>query len=132
MFKVLISSIALSSTLFVANVHAQSPHGQQAPAQMAPQAQMPAPTENEVNQFVTSLVKVENLKQELQQDLAKKPQDEVTNDVLEKVNMQFQQQATKIIKDEGLSVEQYTQMIALLQQDPAFLQTIQERVEQAQ
>lgn len=132
MFKLFLSTIVLSSSVFATSAIAQPQQGQQPPAGMQQQAPMEKPSNEKVEKFALSLVKVEEVKQGLQAELAERPEEEVNDELLQQVNAQFQEEATEIISAEGLSVDEYTGMINLMQQDQQFLAMVQEKVESAQ
>lgn len=133
MFKLFLSTIVLSSSVFATNAIAQAQQNQQqAPAGMQQQTTQNAPSEDQVEKFAVSLVKVEEVKQGLQAELSERPENEVNDELLQQVNAKFQQEATEIISAEGLSVDEYSGMINLMQQDQQFLAMVQQKVEEVQ
>lgn len=133
MFKLFMSTIVLSSSVFATSAIAQPQQGQQQPpAGMQQQAPMEKPSNEKVEKFALSLVQVEEVKQGLQAELAERPENEVNDELLQQVNAKFQQEATEIISAEGLSVDEYTGMINLMQQDQQFLAMVQQKVEEVQ
>lgn len=132
MFKLLMSTIVLSSSVFATSAIAQPQQGQQPPAGMQQQVPMEKPSNEKVEKFALSLLKVEEVKQGLQAELAERPANEVNDALLKEVNAKFQKEATDIISAEGLSVDEYTGMIQLMQQDQQFLAMVQQKVEDVQ
>ncbi|HEY9018210.1 DUF4168 domain-containing protein [Thiomicrospira sp.] len=131
MFKLFMSTIVLTSSVFTSSALMAQPQ-QQAPAGMQQQAPMQKPSNEKVEKFALSLLKVEEVKQGLQAELAERPENEVNDALLKEVNAKFQKEATDIISAEGLSVDEYTGMIQLMQQDQQFLAMVQQKVEDAQ
>ncbi|WP_038125929.1 DUF4168 domain-containing protein [Thiomicrospira pelophila] len=119
MFKLFLSIVVLSSSIFATN------------AMSMPQQQQ-VPSAEKVEQFAVSLIKVEEIKQGLQAELAKRPKNEVNDQLLQQVNAQFQEQAIHVISAEGLSVNEYSGMINLMQQDKQFLAMVKQKVEEVQ
>lgn len=128
MFSKVLPIIAFSSLVFSGAVSAQPTSNLQAP--ISSQTQVNTPTDLQVEQFVSSVLKIEEIKVGLQAFLAEKPQEEVTNELIEQVNQEFMVQATETIEKSGLSVDQYSSMIALLEQDQHFLARVQQKVEE--
>lgn len=117
-------SLGLSVTLFATDAQTQPPQ-QPMQQQQLPQVDM---SEDKIKIFVGVLEKVEVLRQ----DLSKKIVDSegnVQEDKVQKVNQEFQEKATQIIEDEGMSVETYSQYAQRMQLDPQFLQKIQQMVQ---
>lgn len=128
MFSKVLPIIAFSSLVFSGAVSAQPSSNLNAP--ISSQTQVNTPTDLQVEQFVSSVLKIEEIKVGLQAFLAEKPQEEVTNALIEQVNQEFMVQATETIEKSGLSVDQYSSMIALLEQDQHFLARVQQKVEE--
>lgn len=131
MFKLFMSTIVLTSSVFTSSALMAQPQ-QPAPAGMQQQAPMEKPSNEKVEKFAVSLVKVEEVKQGLQAELAERSEDEVNDELLQKVNVQFREEAIEIISAEGLSVDEYSGMINLMQQDQQFLAMVQQKVEEVQ
>ncbi|WP_044406848.1 DUF4168 domain-containing protein [Thiomicrospira microaerophila] len=128
MFSKILPIIAFSSLVFSGAVSAQPSSNLNAP--ISSQTQVNTPTDLQVEQFVSSVLKIEEIKVGLQAFLAEKPQEEVTNALIEQVNQEFMVQATETIEKSGLSVDQYSSMIALLEQDQHFLARVEQKVEE--
>lgn len=131
MFKLFMSTIVLTSSVFTSSALMAQPQ-QQAPAGMQQSAPMGKLSNEKVEKFALSLVKVEEVKQGLQAELAERPEGEVNDELLQQINAQFQEEAIQIISAEGLSVDEYSGMINLMQQDQQFLVMVQQKVEEVQ
>ncbi|UQB42970.1 DUF4168 domain-containing protein [Thiomicrospira microaerophila] len=126
--KKLIPIMAAGSlTIFSAAIYAQP---MSSPAPISSQTQTETPTDIQVDQFVSAALKIEQIKSELQQFLAEKPKEEVTEQLIDQVNTQFNIEATKAIEKTGLSIERYSNMMALLDQDPHLLQRVQRKIDE--
>jgi pantothenate kinase type III len=126
--KNLLPVIAISSLAFLsATTYAQPASS---PAPISSQTQTDTPTDIQLDQFVSAALEIEKVKAELQQFLAEKPKAEVTDQLIDQVNTQFNQEAIKAIEKSGLSVERYSKMMALMDQDSHFLQRVQQKIEE--
>lgn len=119
-----------SSPVTLAHNHGKPADSAEPAAETMPSAAMPS--DADVEQFAQSIMRVEKLKQQYQQELSQRPQAEVTDELLADVNARFEQEAVALIEQEGMSVEKYGTMVALLQQNPEFSAKVQQRVDELQ
>ena len=126
MLKAIIVALGLTVTLY-----AQDSMMNQQQMQPPQQQQEIELDEQEVQQFVTALIEIDTLRQELQNDIVDS-EGNVDESKVEDVNQQFQADAADIIEDEGLTLDQYGEYAQLLQTSPDFQELVQQLVAQMQ
>lgn len=115
MLKAITLAITLSLSLFANEPNATPNEGQE-------RVEL---NQEEVVQFVVALIRVDQVRQELG------VVDEDGN-VIEQKAKEFEEQATQVVKDEGLSLEQYGKYSQLLQNSEEFRQIVQSIIAQMQ
>ncbi|AHF02248.1 hypothetical protein THIAE_05110 [Thiomicrospira aerophila AL3] len=100
------------------------------PEQIPSQTPTAAPTDLQLEQFLTSLFKIEDLHNHYQQTLAEKPVEEITEQLLAEVHDAFNEEATDIIKAQGLTLPVYSEMLNLMENDPHFLARVQRKADE--
>ncbi|NJK62649.1 MAG: DUF4168 domain-containing protein [Synechococcaceae cyanobacterium SM2_3_1] len=108
-----------------------SPPPAQAPS--LPQAQPPAlqaedVTDEQVDQLVAALIAIEPLVKKASADLNQAETDQQRL----QIEQQFERQATGIVEDNGLTVDQYRQLVNLANSEPAFGQRVAAALEDLQ
>ncbi|SFR50070.1 DUF4168 domain-containing protein [Thiomicrospira sp. ALE5] len=100
------------------------------PEQIPSQTPIAAPTDLQLEQFLTSLFKIEDLHNHYQQTLAEKPVEEITEQLLAEVHDAFNEEATDIIKAQGLTLPMYSEMLNLMENDSYFLARVQRKADE--
>lgn len=132
MQKILFATLTLGATLLVANPpmqqNAQPQQGMPPQQQKQPAVEV---SDKEAKQFTVALVKIEQLRENFQQEVqSKTPKGERPNpEMVQKANQKFQDKAVSIVKDKGLTLQKYNMYAQLMQTDKAFQQKIQKNLQ---
>ena len=123
MKRALLASLFVGSALLMANPAAQQ---NQANASQTTQV-----SEKEAQQFTVALVKIEKLRQSFQQQIqAATPKGErPSQEAVKQANVDFQDKAVSIVKEQGLTLQKYNTYAQLLQKDKGFQQKIKQNLQ---
>lgn len=124
-------ALLLAAPLVGAQTYGQSPQGQppqgQPPQGQPPQGQpggMPAEVDQAtVEKFVGALVEVQGIQQEFSKEL----QDVKDREQAQQLQVQAQQEMMKAVENNGLSIEEYNQVVSMMNQDGELRNKILER-----
>ena len=123
-FRVL--TLALAAGL-VAAPAAFADTGQQfAQTEEQPAQQAIQPDEQQLESFVTATVRIINIQQQAQQQMAATQEPEQQ----EQVRNQALQEIVSAVESEGLSVDEYNGIVQQVESDPELGQTVQQRIQE--
>ena len=123
-FRVL--TLALAAGL-VASPAAFADTGQQfAQTEEQPAQQAIQPDEQQLESFVTATVRIINIQQQAQQQMAAMEEPEQQ----EQVRNQALQEIVSAVEAEGLSVDEYNGIVQQVESDPELGQTVQQRIQE--
>jgi hypothetical protein len=123
-----LASLALAAGL----VAAPAAFAEQAPAmqlaqdeQQQPAQQAIQPNEEQLDSFVVATVRIINIQQQAQQQMAAAEPEEQ-----EQVRAQALQEIVAAVENEGLSVDEYNGIVQQVESDPELGQTVQQRIQE--
>lgn len=136
MLRSLLAGTIISVSVFAANAQAEQQQQQMSQEEMQQHMQQQQQqqqqdvdiSDEKLEQFVSALIEVDQIREDMQQQLSKEAgeDEQPSQEQMQKANEDFQKDATKAIEGEGLSMEDYMEMTQLMRQNQQFQQQVQE------